>query len=67
MLPFDYRAIARPVFIGDNVWIGMHSLILPGVKIEEGAIVAAGSVVTKSVPTEMCDSRGKSRADCQIS
>lgn len=50
MLPFDYRAIARPVHIGDNVWIGMNSIILPGVKIEEGAIVAAGSVVTKSVP-----------------
>ena len=50
LLPFDYRSVARPIFIGDNVWIGMNSIILPGVKIEEGAVIAAGSVVTKSVP-----------------
>lgn len=49
-LPFDYRGEARPVFIGDNVWIGMGAIILPGVKIDEGAIVAAGAVVSKSVP-----------------
>ena len=35
----------RPVEIGDNVWIGMGSLILPGVKIGEGSIVTARSVV----------------------
>jgi carbonic anhydrase/acetyltransferase-like protein (isoleucine patch superfamily) len=38
-----------PVKLGDKCWIGMHSLILKGVEIGEGAIVAAGSVVTKSV------------------
>ncbi len=36
--------------IGNGVWIGCHSVIMPGVKIGDGAIVAAGSVVTKSVP-----------------
>jgi acetyltransferase-like isoleucine patch superfamily enzyme len=50
MLPYDRNDIARPVHIGNNVWIGMHSIILPGVYIDEGAVIAAGSVVTKSVP-----------------
>jgi acetyltransferase-like isoleucine patch superfamily enzyme len=39
-----------PVKIGDNVWIGMHSIILKGVTIGENSVVAAGAVVTKSVP-----------------
>lgn len=39
----------KPIIIGKNVWIGSNSTILPGVKIGDGAIVAAGSVVTKNV------------------
>ncbi|MCX8131260.1 MAG: acetyltransferase [Clostridia bacterium] len=39
----------RDVVIGNDVWIGARSIILPGVKIGEGAIVAAGAVVTKDV------------------
>jgi len=39
-----------PIIIEDNVWIGAKSIILSGVVIEKGSIVAAGSVVTKSVP-----------------
>lgn len=39
-----------PVDIGDHVWIGMSCIILKGVSIGEGAVVAAGSVVTRSVP-----------------
>lgn len=35
--------------IGDGAWIGMRTMIMPGVKIGEGAIVAAGSIVTKNV------------------
>lgn len=38
------------VIIGNDVWIGWNSIILSGVKIGDGAIVAAGSVVTKDVP-----------------
>jgi serine O-acetyltransferase len=37
-------------FIGDDVWIGPHAIIIGGVRIGDGAIVGAGSVVTKDVP-----------------
>lgn len=40
---------SKPVIIDDNVWIGRRVLILPGVHIGEGAIVAAGAVVTHDV------------------
>jgi acetyltransferase-like isoleucine patch superfamily enzyme len=40
---------AKSIYVGDHVWIGGNSTILQGVTIGEGAIVAAGSVVTKSV------------------
>lgn len=42
--------VAKPVVIEDSVWIGVNSVILKGTTIGEGAIVAAGSVVTKDVP-----------------
>lgn len=44
---FDGRL--RPVIIGDRVFIGTRALILPGVTLGEGCVVAAGSVVTKDV------------------
>lgn len=44
---------ARPVRIGHHVWIGMNATILKGVTIGDGAIVAAGAVVTRDVP-ERC-------------
>lgn len=40
----------RPVVIGDGVWIGLRSIIFPGVKIGEGSVVSAGSVVRTHVP-----------------
>lgn len=39
----------RPVVIQDYVWIGTRAIILPGVTIAEGAVIAAGAVVTKDV------------------
>lgn len=42
--------IAGDVIIEDYVWIGSRATILPGVRIGRGAVVAAGSVVTKDVP-----------------
>ena len=49
-VPFDNVGLIQKVEIGANCWIGAKSIICPGVKIEDGAIVAMGSVVTKSVP-----------------
>jgi maltose O-acetyltransferase len=40
---------SSPVVLGDRVWIGSRAIILKGVEIGEGSVVAAGSVVTRSV------------------
>jgi len=42
--------IAKPIEIGKQVWIGNRAMILKGVKIGDGAVVAAGALVTKDVP-----------------
>lgn len=55
-LDADYRRLkpvdarAAPIEIGDDVFIGMHCLILKGVTIGPGSVVGAGSVVTRAVP-----------------
>lgn len=49
-LPFDNKGLLQKVSLGRNVWVGMRSTIMSGVCIDEGAIIAAGSVVTKSIP-----------------
>ncbi len=41
----------QPVYIGNDVWIGDRVTILAGVHVGDGAIIAAGAVVTKDVPT----------------
>jgi maltose O-acetyltransferase len=46
----DFHATLSPVEIGDYVFIGPRAIILPGVKINKGAVVAAGAVVTKDIP-----------------
>lgn len=45
-----YLSVAKPVTIGNDVWIGGNVTILPGVTIGNNVIVAAGAVVTKDVP-----------------
>lgn len=45
----DFAEVGAPVVIGDRAWVSSHSIVLPGVTIGEGAVVAAGSVVTKDV------------------
>ena len=40
----------KPVVIGDDVWIGERAMIMPGVRIGKGSIIAAGAVVTHDVP-----------------
>lgn len=45
-----WNGIYSPPIIGNDVWIGSSAIILQGVKIGDGAIIAAGAVVTKDVP-----------------
>jgi len=47
---FKQGYYSSSVIIEDDVWIGIRSIILPGVKIGKGAVVGAGAVVTKNVP-----------------
>lgn len=42
-----------PVHIGDNVWIGANTVILPGVTIGDNSVIGAGSVVTKDIPANV--------------
>jgi acetyltransferase-like isoleucine patch superfamily enzyme len=41
--------VSKPIVIEDEVWIGAHAVILPGVKIGKGAVVGAGAIVTRDV------------------
>lgn len=47
----DYEAHVKtgPIVIGDNVWIGMNSVVMPGVKIGDNVVVGANSVVTGDI------------------
>lgn len=55
--PFDIEQrnsgleYAFPIHIGNNVWIGGHTTVLPGVTIGDGTVIGAGSVVTKDIPS----------------
>lgn len=40
----------KPIIIGDHIWIGLNTVILKGVKIGNGAVIAAGAIVTEDVP-----------------
>lgn len=46
----NFTADFRPVVIGDYVWLGTGAIVLQGVTIGDGAVVAAGAVVTKDIP-----------------
>lgn len=52
IFPFDTRSFlaAGDTIIADGCWIGSRAMIMQGVKIGEGAVVATGAVVTKDVP-----------------
>lgn len=45
----DFELQLRPVRVADWVWIGVDAIVLPGVTVGEGAVVGAGSVVTRDV------------------
>lgn len=41
---------AKPIIIHEDVWIGVNTIVLPGVTIGRGAVIGAGAVVTKDIP-----------------
>ena len=45
------RGIDKPTIVGNDVWIGHGAIIMGGVKIGDGSVIAAGSVVTKDIPS----------------
>ncbi|MCX0394831.1 sugar O-acetyltransferase [Clostridium perfringens] len=42
-----------PIHIGNNVWIGANSVILPGVNIGDNSVIGAGSIITKNIPSNV--------------
>ncbi|MFJ9718724.1 sugar O-acetyltransferase [Streptomyces sp. NPDC101213] len=49
----DKLEAARPITIGDNVWLGGGVIVLPGVTIGDNSVVGAGAVVTKDLPANV--------------
>jgi acetyltransferase-like isoleucine patch superfamily enzyme len=47
---YDVWIQKEPIEIGDNVWLGMNAVIMPGVKIGNNVVVGSNSVVTKDIP-----------------
>lgn len=45
--------IAKPITVGNNVWIGAGSIVLAGVDIGDNTVIGAGSVVTRSIPSNV--------------
>lgn len=50
---YENYVLEDPIIIGERVWIGAGVIILPGVKIVDGAVIGAGSVVTKTSGTDL--------------
>jgi len=52
-LKTSYKTFSKPIQIGDNVWIGGNTVVLPGITIGNNVTIGAGSVVTKDIPDNM--------------
>jgi maltose O-acetyltransferase len=52
-LKASYQTFSKPIHIGDNVWIGGNTVVLPGITIGNNVTIGAGSVVTKDIPDNM--------------
>lgn len=49
----DKLEAAKPIVIGNNVWIGGGAMVLPGVTVGENSVIGAGAVVTRDVPANV--------------
>ncbi|EMF29194.1 sugar O-acetyltransferase [Streptomyces pseudogriseolus] len=49
----DKLEAARPITIGDNVWLGGGAIVCPGVTIGDNSVIGAGAVVTKDIPANV--------------
>ena len=47
---YDQWLKTDPIIIGDNVWIGMNSVVMPGITIGDNVVIGANSVVNKDIP-----------------
>ena len=52
-LKASYKTFSKPIHIGDNVWIGGNTVVLPGITIGNNVTIGAGSVVTKDIPDNL--------------
>lgn len=52
LIPRTENAMSLPIIIGNNVWVGTNVIILKGVHIGDGAVIAAGSIITKDTPVD---------------
>jgi len=52
-LKTSYKTFSKPIQIGDNVWIGGNTVVLPGITIGNNVTIGAGSVVTKDIPDNL--------------
>lgn len=66
LVPGSRRSYRKPIRIGNNVFIGWGSIILPGVTIGNDVVIGAGSVVTKDVPTGTVAAGNPARVICRI-
>jgi acetyltransferase-like isoleucine patch superfamily enzyme len=44
---------AKPIYIGDNVWLGYGAIVMKGVYIGENSVIGAGSIVTRNIPANV--------------
>ena len=50
----ELKQLSLPINIGNNVWIACRSVVLKGVKVADGCVIAANSTITKSVEVNNC-------------
>lgn len=50
---YDAHTKEKPIVIGNNVWIGMNSVVMPGITIGDNAVIGANSVVTQDIPSNV--------------